>query len=461
MRGKRIAFLAYTYGSEGCSDDFFFAPEHRHLTRFLAAIGSPLLTACREQVAADFERVRAKHPDLIVVLPHIGAEFRHEADATQKYWADVFVQEGADIVMVDHSHAVQPVEWRKRADGRNVLVVYCPGNFVNSSARFDGDASMLVEAYLNPESGEPFAAAVMPLYGYCGAYGGQNRVWIGLPLYKAFRSHEWQNRLSRRDELRLQEVHRIVTRAALGHELSADQVQERFYTLAGQGYKRNPVPPLELTAEDGASGIVKAIQASASVAFVGDGVTEGTANGGYGWYEPLAAAFPEKRIMKFAESRATSCRFRERRAEIAALHADLYVLAYGCNDIRYRDAAGCAMTAADYIANVDALVQAVRAATPQAVLAFIAPWHVAPHDPECPCPKPDRDCLYAGYTTALRQYCVQSGILFLDPNPHIAGKRAQRYWNICMKDHIHPDASAGIRLYCEGVVKAALPGDNS
>ena len=451
--GKKVAFVAYTYGSNGYPPEYFLSPDRKHLTRYLAAPGSPFQAASMAQVREDFRRIRAENPDLIVAMPHIGTQFLHAADGCQKFWTDVFVQEGADIIMVDHSHAVQPVEWRRKANGRNALVAYCPGNFVNSYTAYDGDASMLVEVYLDPASGEPFAAAVIPVYAYCGSYGGKDHQWQGLPLYKAFRDEKWQGRLSHRDELRLQEVHRIVTKAALGHELSADQLQERYYTLAGQGYKRNPVPALELQPSDRAGEIIKAVQAAGCVAFVGDSVTEGTKNGGYGWFEPLAAAFPGKRIMKFAKGSMTSCWFREKRAEIAALHADLYVLAYGCNDIRYRDPARCAMTAADYIANVDALVQSVRKECPQARLAYIAPWHSAPYDPVCKCSREEKDRLYAVYTAALQQYCGQNEILFIDPNPYIDGKRARRFWNSCMKNHIHPDADAGIRLYSEGVVR--------
>lgn len=456
VRGKRIAFVAYTYGCNYYREDYFFAPEHRHRTRFLAKPGSPHLETCRQQVREDFQRIRAEHPDLIVVLPHIGTQFVHTADDCQKYWTDVFIAEGADVIMTSHSHAVQPIEWRKKGDGRNVLVAHCPGNYVNSYTAHDGDASMLVEAYLDPESGEPFAAAVIPLYAYCGAYCGKGHAWVGLPLFKAFRTPEWQDRLSRYEELRLQAVHETITRVALGHKLSADQAQERYFILASQGYKRTPVTPLQLSPDDRDSLIVKAMQEADSVAFVGDSVTEGTKNGGYGWFEPLASAFPGKRILKFAKGSMTSCYFRDNREAIAALHADLYVLAYGCNDIRYRDAGSCAMTAESFIANVDAVMQAVRQKNPGARLAFIAPWQSAPHDPICKCTREEKDRLYAEYTEALQRYCRQNGLLFIDPNPYICQKRAQRFWNTCMKDHIHPNARNGIRLYSEAVVRGSL-----
>lgn len=179
--GRRVAFVAYSYGSNGYPPEYFLSPDRKHLTRYLAAPGSPFEAASMEQVKEYFRRILAENPDLIVVMPHIGTQFLHAADECQKFWTDVFVQEGADIIMADHSHAVQPVEWRKRADVRNVLVAYCPGNFVNSYTAYDGDASMLVEAYLDPESGEPFAAAVIPVYAYCGSNGGKDRVWQGLP----------------------------------------------------------------------------------------------------------------------------------------------------------------------------------------------------------------------------------------------------------------------------------------
>lgn len=455
VKGKKIAFLAYTYGSNYHEDDFFFQDETSYLTNIIVSPHSKWLPMCMKQVEADFQRAKAENPDLIVVLPHMGTQFLHAPDDYQNYWTDVFSRLGANIIFSDHSHAVQPIEWRKNSKG-NVLVVHCPGNYVNSYAPYDGDASMLVDAYLDPATGLPMACSCIPVYAYSDSYGSDRHAWIGLPVYKAMTEERWQNRLSHRDEERIQEVHEIVTASALGHRLSSDQVPERYFSFPGQGYKRNPVQPLANEAELQGP-VADAIRKADKIAFVGDSVTEGTKNGGYGWHEPLVASFPGKKVECYAKGGATSSWFLDNKRQIAALGADLYVVAFDCNDIRYRDADICAMDAETYICRIHTLVQEIQADVGEkARFVFVSPWESASHDPFCKADLEEKQKPYDSYSRALEKYCEENGYIFSNPNPYIGRERSKRYWACCMKDHIHPDAKSGIRLYAQGVLNGTV-----
>ena len=134
VKGLRIAVLTYTYGVNDYSTEHFFDARYAYQTSIITDRTSAHFQESLEGVLNDFKRARAKNPDAIVVLPHMGTQFTHAPDAFQKLWVDIFIDAGADVVFGDHPHAVQPIEWRHtgRPGREYALVVYCPGNYVNS-----------------------------------------------------------------------------------------------------------------------------------------------------------------------------------------------------------------------------------------------------------------------------------------------------------------------------------------
>ena len=238
VKGKRIGVLAYTYGQNGVSDDFFFSNSARHYLKPVVKVGSKYFKRNVEMVKEDFRRMKAMNPDLIIVLPHMGEQFRNKPDKTQLKWCDIFTGLGADIIFSDHAHHVQPIEWRKNKDGRDVLVVHCPGNFINSYTEHDGDASMIVRAYLDSETLEPFAVGVTPIYAHCP----QNGQWTGLPTYKAYLDSKIYNSLSRADYRRINYVNRLVTGISLNTPLDLDSAQKEYISFADSGFVKELSP---------------------------------------------------------------------------------------------------------------------------------------------------------------------------------------------------------------------------
>ena len=233
--GKRIAILAYTYGSNYYKTDFFFQLENHHLTRIIVSPKSKYIKQVLDTVKKDFEQAKSMSPDLIIVMPHMGKQFMHNPDEFQKYWCKVFVEYGADIVLSDHPHAVQPLEWIKNVD-KNVLIVHCPGNFINSYIEHDGDASMIVECYLDPDTGKPFASACIPIYAFCKYARNSVENYTGIPIYDLIKNEHICPELSRYEFDRIQTVQRLITKTALGIELGIDNLQKRYYTFADLGY---------------------------------------------------------------------------------------------------------------------------------------------------------------------------------------------------------------------------------
>ncbi len=454
VKGLKIGVLTYTYGSNYYEEDFFFEPENAHITSCVMPKKSKYFTACQEQVKEDFQRLKSQQPDIIIVLPHMGEQFLHAPDPDQLAWCELFVEQGADIIFSDHGHAVQPIEWRKNKDGKNVLIAHCPGNFINSYIGHDGDASMIVEAYLNPATGEPFAASCIPLYSYCQQKYGR---YQAVPLFKAIKEDLLYSRLSTADYKRISAIHKLITQTALGVNLSIDQLQQRYYTFAEGGYVRNPAPAMEWKQEYADSKLVQHMQAAHKTCFVGDSITEGTKNRGYGWYEPLVAMLGLKNVSRWALGARTSIFFAENREQIARENADLYVLGIGCNDIRYRDSAVCAMDAKQFMANIDQLVKTLLH-THTAQIVVISPWLSFEPDRFCHTSVAEKLKLYDEYAAALEHYCLDEGFLYINPNPYIrqAIHNDHMYRAKYLRDHIHPNADQGIQLFSRACVVASI-----
>lgn len=454
VKGLRLALLPYTYGSNYWPESAFFGEgEMRSLTRVLATPESPYLEESLHQVEADFARARESGADLIVALPHMGEQFLHAPDEMQRYWCDVFVRLGADLVLSDHPHAVQPIEWRKRGT-EDVLVVHCPGNFVNSYSPYDGDASMMVEIYLSKTGGAPLAAACIPLYGY-GVPGGN---YQAVPTYDALTDTALWDAMSRNDQRRLREVQALVTRHALGNPILLENAEPRHFTFPGVGYVRQRVQPLELTPRQRASTLWRTLAEARSICFVGDSITEGTRNGGVGWYEPLAESLKDKTITRFAKGSMTSRYFEENVATLAAQQADVYVMAYGCNDIRYRDPARCAMTPEDFVASCERVVAGIRAQVPQARFVFVAPWRSRFYDHNWKGTEAEKWALYDAYDHALETFCKASGHLFINPNrdsDYNALFTSPTWGGVRFVDGIHPGAALGVRAYSKACLEVS------
>lgn len=444
VSGHKVAILAYTYGSEYCKTDFFFTGDGVSLTRVLVDKRSPYYSACRKAVLADFKKVRALNPELIIVMPHMGDEFLHATNKMQRFWVDFFVKEGADLILADHPHAVEPIEWMRNSKGDWSLVVYCPGNFINSYTHNDGDASMLVDIYLDKNSMKPIAAGVTPVF----AYGRENENYVAWPVGDfLFQVAQAPDRNSIGDVKRCKEVNEIVTKSALGVSLPFHNLQDRYFTFPNTGYMRQRVAPLGIELYKD-SAMIRAIAEANCICFVGDSITEGTKNGGYGWYEPIAEGFPQKKFSLFAKGGETSVWVKDNASAIAAIDADLYVIAIGCNDIRYRNPTICAMTPEEYIDNLSVLVEKLR----DAKFVFIVPWYSRTFDPYCKIPLSEKRAVYDEYAKALKEYSEKIGALFVDPNPVLDIENKHR--NVLV-DHIHPDASEGIRAYAAACLMAS------
>lgn len=119
--GVKIAFLSYTYGTNGLVLD----GAHGY-------IQIPYLDedTVRRQVAA----AKSSEADLVFVSVHWGIEGAFEPSDEQRRYAQIMTDAGADVIIGHHPHVIEPVEWLVAEDGSKTLCVYSLGNFIGEQA---------------------------------------------------------------------------------------------------------------------------------------------------------------------------------------------------------------------------------------------------------------------------------------------------------------------------------------
>lgn len=121
IKGKKIAVLAYTYGTNGNS----LNPASTDLV--IPYIDDSTII---EQVSR-----ASANADAVVVSMHWGSENTFDPTSEQKRLAALLSKYGADVVIGHHSHTLQPVEWVTNDYGEKTLVIYSLGNFISSQMK--------------------------------------------------------------------------------------------------------------------------------------------------------------------------------------------------------------------------------------------------------------------------------------------------------------------------------------
>jgi len=115
--GIKIAFLSYTYGTNGIP-----VPKGKD---FLVNVID------REIMKNEIHRAK-KEADVIVMSIHWGNEYQRIPTNDQRDLATFLANEGVDIIFGSHPHVLQPMEWIQASDGRKTFVIYSLGNFISA-----------------------------------------------------------------------------------------------------------------------------------------------------------------------------------------------------------------------------------------------------------------------------------------------------------------------------------------
>ena len=121
VNGIKIAFLAFTYGTNGI-------PVPRDKSYAVNLIDENLIL---NQISL----AKQQNPDLLCVSMHWGNEYQTKQNVEQERLANLLLQNGVDIILGSHPHVLQPMEKKTITleDGstKDCFVIYSLGNFMS------------------------------------------------------------------------------------------------------------------------------------------------------------------------------------------------------------------------------------------------------------------------------------------------------------------------------------------
>lgn len=112
-----------------------------------------------DQIKKDIIQIKDE-VDFIVVYPHWGVEYSSYPEAYQIDLARDMIDWGADMVIGNHPHVIQPMEEYKAKDGREGIIYYSLGNLLSNqkAESFEGDyrveQGLLVETKIEKKNDE-------------------------------------------------------------------------------------------------------------------------------------------------------------------------------------------------------------------------------------------------------------------------------------------------------------------
>ncbi len=132
----KMAFLAYTYGTNGLSIDEANNPHIIHCDDF---------DIIERQVAKAKE-----NSDILIVSCHWGYEDTNETNDYQKKVADKLCELGVDVIIGTHPHVIQTVEWHtNEVNDNRTLICYSLGNFISAQSRANNMLAGLFQFDIN------------------------------------------------------------------------------------------------------------------------------------------------------------------------------------------------------------------------------------------------------------------------------------------------------------------------
>lgn len=162
VKGVKIAFLSYTYGTNGIA-----VPSGKDYCINLID---------KDLISKQLQLAKEGDPDLICVSMHWGQEYRTTPTQEQEELADFLFQNGVDIILGNHSHVLEPMEQKTVTleDGttKNCFVIYSLGNFISGQTKeLTKDTAILnLTITKKGETGEVTidGTSYTPLYMYKG-----------------------------------------------------------------------------------------------------------------------------------------------------------------------------------------------------------------------------------------------------------------------------------------------------
>ena len=183
VNGINIAFLAFTYGTNGIS-----IPKDKSFCVNLID---------RDLIAKQIESAKRLDVDMLCVNMHWGVEYQTSPNSEQKELADFLFKNGVDIIFGSHPHVLQPMEKRTVTldDGstKDGFVIYSLGNFISNQSDVNTQDTIILNLQIT-KSGKDGKISIdsfdyVPVYCYNKGSSAKNRYEL-IDLKKSISDYE-------------------------------------------------------------------------------------------------------------------------------------------------------------------------------------------------------------------------------------------------------------------------------
>ena len=138
--GIKFGFLSYTYGT-----NVAVPSDLRYSLGLYKDPDSGVITQEYLDLIKNEVNILRDKVDCLIVMVHWGNEFTFTPNDEQLYLANYFNELGVDIVIGNHSHSIQPINWIH--GNHDTLVYYSLGNFVSADHIVDRTGETFTNAY--------------------------------------------------------------------------------------------------------------------------------------------------------------------------------------------------------------------------------------------------------------------------------------------------------------------------
>lgn len=173
VKGIKIAYLAYSYGTNG-------NPIPKGKNYLINLIDYDL-------IKRDITTARKNGAQLVLVHYHFGIEYKREPVESQKEAVEKAIEFGADIIIGGHPHVIEPLDYYKTKHAKldTGFVAWSMGNFISNQQWRYSDVGMILSLELtknlNKDSIYISNVFYTPAWVYKGIYQGKNSYKI-LPV---------------------------------------------------------------------------------------------------------------------------------------------------------------------------------------------------------------------------------------------------------------------------------------
>lgn len=159
VKGIKIAFLNYTYGTNGIA-----IPSDKPYCVNLID---------EDLIKSDIEKAKSQDADIIVASMHWGTEYSTVSNSTQNKLADFLFKNGVNIILGTHPHVLQQMEKRTVTleDGttQDGFIIYSLGNFISGQNAENTRTSIILDLQITKHADDTVTIDnidYIPIYMY-------------------------------------------------------------------------------------------------------------------------------------------------------------------------------------------------------------------------------------------------------------------------------------------------------